>query len=96
MERYDADRSDGIDADEALLMLPQFKSVLKEASGLETDADLEAVLTYTLAKGETPTRTLFGAIGFMWWKTSRPLWDFQAPRMNLIKVFSAFVASPYQ
>jgi len=95
LEVYDADRSGGIDQNEAPAMFHQFKLVIKEASGLESDANLMSVLSYTLAKGKVPTKDIGGMADFVWWKLQEPFVSYHAPRENILKVFSAFASSPY-
>lgn len=89
-QRFDRDQSGTIGKKEAIRsrdsVLNVFGTALKAAtckagSCLTETSDLEAVLTYLLAHGKTPSK-----MQYVFWKLKRPFWSFEADRTRVLEI----------
>lgn len=87
---YDADRSGTLSRVEAESGIDVFRGVILELGGsaIKNEDDLHAVFTYLLREGEPPS-SAHPIRWFVWKQTDRKNRNFEADRLQMLKIFSA-------
>lgn len=90
-QRFDADTSQVMDKNEALVAVPIFTPFLAEVGGLDpTDTGMmNAVFTYTVKYGHPPSKDVKGIAHFLLWRARKPFWKLTSRRYEVFKAIGA-------
>ncbi len=99
LARFDSSKDGNVDQDEAKSAFPIFRTTLAPVANLpETDAKLESVFTWLLAKGGPPVSDDMNWFKYGWksgaflsWHWRSP--DFTADRLALMRVFATLMSA---
>lgn len=86
--RFDTDNSRTLSVKESQVAYPLLRDLLKSLSGFENESDIMALYTYLIKYGEAPDKNLANKLRWLWWKTRKGSWKYEADRMQLLRVVS--------
>ncbi|MCM2282860.1 MAG: hypothetical protein NDI61_13555 [Bdellovibrionaceae bacterium] len=86
--RFDVDRNNSFSVEESMAAYPLLKPVLKELSGFKDEKDLTALFTYIVKYGESPDSNIWQGLKFVWWRSNRSRWKYDADRAQILKVIA--------